>query len=144
MGITNMGQILHSVDKYSKFVSLFLFTGLPKFGRRYQEDNLYYDILRISSFCSAWKCSKISFLVIFGTFFSFLNYLYFGIPFSLAEAWTKTSVEEVAGWGWLNWTLRLEKSLRSGSWRNLLLLSEWHQLRKWDWDSFTARSGRKA
>lgn len=43
MGITNMGQSLHSVDKHSKFVSLFLFTELPKFGRRYQEDNLYYD-----------------------------------------------------------------------------------------------------
>lgn len=86
MGITNIGQSLHSLDKHSKFVSLFLFTEPLKFGRRYQEDNLYYDVFNISSFGSAWKWSKISFLVIFWHFFlfPFLKYLYFGIPFSLA------------------------------------------------------------
>jgi len=69
MGINNVGQSLHSVDKHSKFVTLFLFTGLPKFGRRYQEDNLHCDVFRISCFVSAWKCSKVSFLVIFWHFF---------------------------------------------------------------------------
>lgn len=62
MGITNMGQSLHSVDKHSKFVSLFLFTKLPKFDRRYQEDNLYYDGLEFLTLVQPGNAPKSAFL----------------------------------------------------------------------------------